>query len=285
MSRQKRVLAVHDISGVGRCSLTVALPIISACGIETSVLPTAILSTHTGGFKDYTYRDLSCDIIPVTNHWRSLGIRFDAVYSGFLGSFEQLDIMYRLFSEYKSSGAVIIVDPVLGDNGSLYPVFGPEFVQGMRRLCSIADIITPNITEAALLTGNEYRADGDSEYISALMQGLMSTTSQYAVLTGVVQDGETGAAVCDKKTGKVRVFTNAQIDGVFHGTGDVFASCMTGAYMKCGDIYSAVKIAVDFTLESIMLTHGKGTDYRYGVCFEEALPHLISLLQTPEQKS
>ena len=156
------------------------------------------MSTHTGGFTGYTYRDLSDDIIPVTDHWRSLGIDFDAVYSGFLGSFRQLDIMYGLFSQYKEKGAVIIVDPVLGDNGSLYSVFGPEFVQGMRRLCSLADIITPNITEGALLAGMQYRLGGDDEYINTMLEGLHEITNAAVVLTGVVRGSETGVAMREK---------------------------------------------------------------------------------------
>lgn len=277
MNRQKRILAVHDISDIGRCSLTVALPIISACGIETAVLPTAILSTHTGGFTGYTYRDLSDDIIPVTDHWRSLGIDFDAVYSGFLGSFRQLDIMYGLFSQYKEKGAVIIVDPVLGDNGSLYSVFGPEFVQGMRRLCSLADIITPNITEGALLAGLQYRLGGDDEYISTMLEGLHKITNAAVVLTGVVRGSETGVAMREKN-GDVTYTGSVQVDGIFHGTGDVFASAMTGAYMKCGNLQQAVRIAVDFTLESILRTKAYNTEYRYGVCFEESMPSLIKAL-------
>ncbi len=275
MNKQKRVLAVHDLSNIGRCSLTVALPIISACGIETSVLPTAILSTHTGGFNGYTYRDLSDDILPVTEHWKSLNITFDAVYSGFLGSYRQLDIMYELFSEYKTQGASIIVDPVLGDNGTLYPVFNNDFITGMKKLCSIADIITPNLTEAALLTDTEFDPDISDAKLYNLIKKLANYAGRYVIITGIKHKKNMGVAVYDKLTNQTEIITNIQVDGIFHGTGDVFASALTGAFMRNDDIFPAVRSAVDFTLESIIKTKNNGTEYRYGVDFEEALPILM----------
>jgi len=273
--KQKRILAVNDLSDIGRCSLTVALPIISACGIETSVLPTAILSTHTGGFEGYTYRDLSQDIIPVTNHWRSLNICFDAVYSGFLGSFDQLEMMYTLFNNYKAQGATVVIDPVLGDNGSLYPVFTADFIHGMQKLCSIADIITPNMTEASLLTGLPYDPDRQGQDLSILLKELSKYTLRYVVLTGVKNKNDIGVAIYDKELDSIDIISNIQVDGIFHGTGDVFASALTGAYVRTKSIHTAAKIAVEFTLNSILLTKNNGTEYRYGVDFEESLPILM----------
>lgn len=275
MKKQKRILAVNDLSNIGRCSLTVALPIISACGIEASVLPTAILSTHTGGFEGYTYRDLSEDIIPVTNHWKTLNIKFDAVYSGFLGSYEQIDIICDLFAKYKEDNSTVIVDPVLGDNGALYPVFTNDFVDGMRKLCSLADIITPNLTEAALLTDTEYDPNINSEGLNVMLHKLAQYTNRYVVLTGVRYESEIGVAIFDKQADKTDIITNIQVDGIFHGTGDVFASAMSAAFVRSNNIYSAVKSAVDFTLASILKTKNNGTEYRYGVDFEEALPILM----------
>ena len=149
---QKRVAAIHDISCLGRCSLTVALPIISAAGIECSVLPTAVLSTHTGGFTGFTYRDLTDDILPIADHWRELGIGFDALYTGFLGSFGQIAIVSELFERFKTDENIVLVDPVMADNGELYKIFPPDFPSGMRKLCEQATVIIPNITEAISLS-------------------------------------------------------------------------------------------------------------------------------------
>ncbi|MEG1497729.1 MAG: bifunctional hydroxymethylpyrimidine kinase/phosphomethylpyrimidine kinase, partial [Clostridiales bacterium] len=157
MERQKRVVAIHDISCVGKCSLTVALPILSAMGVETSIIPTAVLSTHTGGFEGYTYRDLTEDIMPIVNHWQTLDLQVDAVYTGFLGSFEQIDLMKQIFKTFKNTDNLIFVDPVMADNGVMYASFSPDFAQGMASLCSKADIIVPNITEACFMVGEEYK--------------------------------------------------------------------------------------------------------------------------------
>ena len=153
---QKRVAAIHDLSGFGKCSLTVALPILSAAGIEACAMPTAILSTHTGGISGYTYRDLTSDMRAFMQHWKSLDIQFDATYSGFLGSFEQLDLVKEFFELFRSKNNLILVDPVMADNGELYRIFQPEFATGMRSLCRKADIIVPNLTEAALLLEESY---------------------------------------------------------------------------------------------------------------------------------
>lgn len=153
----KRVATIHDLSGFGKCSLTVVLPILSAAGIEVSALPTALLSTHTGGIDGYTYRDLTEDMRPIMSHWKSLDITFDAVYSGFLGSFKQLEIVREFFVNFKTEGNLILVDPVMADNGQLYKIFTPEFAIGMRSLCEMADIIVPNMTEATLLLNEPYQ--------------------------------------------------------------------------------------------------------------------------------
>jgi pyridoxine kinase len=154
--KQKRIAAIHDISCVGRCSLTVALPILSAAGIDTGILPTAVLSTHTGGFENFTYRDLTEDITPIASHWKSLDLKFDALYSGFLGSYEQIDLVSNLFELFKDQDTLILVDPVMADNGEFYSVYSPEMAKGMARLCQKADIIVPNLTEAAFMLDEPY---------------------------------------------------------------------------------------------------------------------------------
>lgn len=277
---QKRVAAIHDISGFGKCSLTVALPVISAAGIEVSVIPTAVLSTHTGGFTDFTYRDLTEDILPVAAHWCSLGLKFDAVYSGFLGSFEQIDIMKQVFSRLRSEQTLIVVDPVMADNGVLYKVFPKNFPDGMRELCALADIIVPNITEAALLTGQTYvEGPYTKPYIEELLKKLAALGPRRVVLTGVCfDDTQLGAAVYDDAKGTVDYAFSKRIEGSYHGTGDVFASVLLAAVLRGFSLGESAQIAVDFTAQSIRRTQKAGTDVRFGVNFEEGLPGLCDRL-------
>jgi pyridoxine kinase len=277
MKTQKRVMAVHDISCFGKCSLTVALPIISAVGIEVSVIPTAVLSTHTGGFNGYTYHDLTDDIEPIINHWKSLNISFDAIYTGFLGSYRQLEIVSRLFDAYRNAGNIILVDPVMADNGKLYSVFSSDFPAGMKRLCSKADIIVPNLTEAALLLGEEYKAGPyDKEYIESILKRLALTGAKKVVLTGVYFDFEKlGAAGYDTETNTISYAFSERIEGLYYGTGDIFASALLSALLSGKTLSDAMQIAADFTSGSISRTKNAGTDIRFGVNFEEGLETLI----------
>jgi len=274
MEKQKRVLAIHDISGVGKCSLTVALPIISAAGVECSVLPTAVLSTHTGGFTGYTFRDLTEDIAPIVRHWKHLGEHFDMIYTGYLGSFEQIELMSRLFDELADEDTVIAVDPVLGDNGRLYPGFRLNFPAAMKHLCEKADIIMPNLTEATLMLGEEYIAGPyTKEYIEGILHRLADTmTLKKIILTGVFFDEkELGAATFDTATGEIEYILGEEIPGIYHGTGDVFGSALVGAMAVGKPVAEAVRIAVDFTTASISWTQQAGTTIRYGVNFEANL--------------
>ena len=278
---QKRVLAVHDISCFGKCSLTVALPIISSTGVECTVMPTAVLSTHTGGLKGYTYRDLTDDLLPILNHWKALGLGFDAVYTGFLGSFEQISIVSKIFDELKGKNTMIAVDPVMADNGELYPMFNKDFPKGMRKLCEKADVILPNITEASLLLGEEYvRGPYSEEYIEGMLKRLGKIGSGKVVLTGVYfDDGQLGAAAYDSAADAVSFSFRDTVPGYYHGTGDIFGSVIVSALMNGLDLAKANKIAVDFTAESIMRTKNAGTDVRFGVNFEEGLGRLISMIR------
>lgn len=281
MQKQKRVAAIHDISGFGKCSLTVALPILSAAGIETSVMPTAVLSTHTGGFTGFTYRDLTEDLRPFAAHWKSLGLTFDAIYTGFLGSFEQLEIVSEIFDLFKTKDNLILVDPVMADNGVLYSLFNKEFAAGMARLCAKADLIVPNLTEAAFLLGREYR-EGPYEkaWVEELLHELSDTLGpKKIVLTGVwLREGELGAACYDAETGGIGYALSPRIEGYYHGTGDVFGSALLGGLMNGLTLQDATRLAVDFTAGSILRTHDAGTDVRFGVNFEAGLPGLIQKL-------
>ncbi|MCL2631171.1 MAG: pyridoxamine kinase [Firmicutes bacterium] len=275
MKKQKRVLAVHDISCFGRCSLTVALPIISALGIETSVLPTAVLSTHTGGFSGFTYRDLTCDLVPVLKHWDTLNLTFDAIYSGFLGSFEQIEIVKSLIESYKKKDkdTLVIVDPVMADNGELYKVFPKSFPLGMKSLCSVADIIIPNMTEACLLTDTPYaKPPYTEEFIKTLLNKLAKIGAKKIVLTGVAfNNEELGTACYDAESGVTQYAMSKLIDGFYHGTGDCFGSALTATLVKGKSLSWAARAAVDFTVDAIVRTKDAETDIRFGVNFEEGL--------------
>jgi pyridoxine kinase len=280
MKHQKRIAAIHDISGFGKCSLTVALPVLSAASLETSVIPTAVLSTHTGGFTGYTCRDLTEDLRPIGKHWKSLGIKFDAIYSGFLGSFDQLHIVSEILDDFRQQNNLILIDPVMADNGTLYKVFTPEFVLGMKELCRKADMIVPNMTEAALLTGEPY-AEGpyDREYIVGLLKNLSAIGPEKIVLTGVFFDElELGAATYDQSTGDVSYVMSNRIPGYYHGTGDVFGSALLAAILNGFDLTGAASIAVDFTTDAIRRTFEAQTDVRFGVNFEQCIPGFLKKL-------
>ncbi len=277
---QKRIAAIHDISCFGRCSLTVALPIISAAGIETSVIPTAVLSTHTGGFEGFTFRDLTEDIMPVAQHWKSLGLHFDAIYTGFLGSFEQLDIVSKVIDGLKDDGTLVLVDPVMADDGKLYGLFPDTFPMGMRVLCAKADVIVPNITEAALLTGQVYR-EGPYEpaYIENLLLRLGELGSARVVLTGVYfDDNQLGAAVYDGQC--VQYAMADRVPGFYHGTGDVFGSALLSGLLTDHSLAESALIAAEFTAGSICRTRDAATDIRYGVNFEAGLAELAQKLNS-----
>ena len=281
MKRLKRVVAIHDISGFGKCSLTVALPIISAAGIEVTVLPTAVLSTHTGGISGFTYRDLTDDIQSIADHWKSLNIQFDSIYTGFLGSFEQLDLVGKFFDTFKTKDNLILVDPVMADNGELYKIFSPEFALGMRDLCKKADIIVPNLTEASLLLQESYNPGPYTEkYIEDTMKKLSALGPSKVVLTGVFfNDEELGAATYDTATGEVAYTFEKRVPGYFHGTGDVFGSALLSALVNDFSLNEAASVAVRFTTSAIRKTAESGSDIRFGVNFEQTIPEFLKDLK------
>lgn len=280
MDRQNRVLAIHDISCFGRCSLTVALPIISATGVECTVIPTAVLSTHTGGFTGFTFRDMTEDIIPIADHWSTLGLGFDAMYTGYLGSTEQISIVKGLFERF-GKDALKVADPAMADNGKMYPLFDMDFAKEMGTLCAKADIVVPNITEACFMLGREYvEGPYTPEFIEGLMKDLSSTGPKKVVLTGVYfEEGKLGAATYDSTTGKTSYVFREVIPGYYHGTGDVYASALVAALMNGRSLEDSASIAVDFTVGSIIRTHDAGTDIRFGVNFEEGLFDLTKAIK------
>ncbi len=281
MERQKRIAAIHDVSGFGKCALTVALPVISAAGIEVSVIPTAILSTHTGGLKGYTHLDLTDEMPKIAHHWESLGLTFDAVYSGYLASEKQVDIVCDFIDTFCKNKSFAIVDPAMADNGKMYALLDMSFAKAMKRLCQKADVIVPNMTEAAFLLDREYvHGPYQKEYIEKLVRELSAMGPERVVLTGVCfDDGTIGAASFDKTENEIKYYFRERVEGMFHGTGDVFASALTAALLKGKSLHKAAEIAVDFTVDSIGRTAKGGTDHRYGVDFERGLGDLINVLK------
>ncbi|MDR1015975.1 MAG: pyridoxamine kinase [Coriobacteriales bacterium] len=280
---QKRVISVQDISCVGKCSLTVALPILSACGIETSILPTAVLSTHTGGFTGYTFHDLTSEIEPIVAHWRMLGLRADALYTGYLGSDEQLALMGKFFDEFGGKGTIVMVDPAMADAGKLYPAFDQKFALGMRDLVAKADLTCPNLTEASFMLEKEYPGDQagdyDQAYIEQMLRDLAALGPKQVVLTGVTfEEGKVGAAAYDAQANSFDYYFTERVEGYYHGTGDIYSSALLGAILNDKSLKEAIKVACDFTLGAIKRTQALGTDPKYGVDFEREIPALIKEL-------
>lgn len=272
----KKVLTVQDISCVGQCSLTVALPVISACGVETCVLPSAVLSTHTAGFSGYTFRDLTDDMPSIRAHWEKENIKFDAIYTGYLGSAKQIEYVKDIFASCGKENCARIVDPAMADGGKLYPGFDGEFVKEMVKLCIDADYIIPNITEACFLTGVEYKTEYDREYIDTLLEKLVALGISNIILTGV--------SYAPKKTGIV-IFENGNysyyehdfLPNSCHGTGDIYASAFVGAFARGKNAYDSAKIAADYTVECIKAT-AKEDNHWYGAKFETELSYLINAI-------
>lgn len=274
----KRVLTIQDISCVGQCSLTVALPIISACGHETCILPSAVLSTHTAGFKGWTFTDLTEDMPAIKNHWKNEGIAFDCIYTGYLGSKKQIDYVTDIMRELKKDVGVTIVDPAMADNGKLYVGFDMEFVKEMAKLCAVADYVVPNITEACFMTGVEYKEVYDRAYIDNLLNALKKLGVKNIVLTGVsYAENKTGVVVYENDV--YNYYEHEKLPKGCHGTGDIYASAFVGAYLKNNDAVKSAKIAADYAYECIRYTQANLPDHTYGCAFEPNLKKLINSIE------
>ena len=273
----KRILTIQDISCVGQCSLTVALPILSAAGLETAILPSAVLSNHTGGFSGWTFTDLTEEIPKIRERWEQENIGFAAVYTGYLGSAKQIDYVKDIVKSRLAAGGSFIVDPAMADNGKLYAGFDGDFVEAMKRLVFSADIILPNVTEAALLTDTEYRETYDSSYTDEITEKLLQSGAKTIVFTGISYKPET-TGVLIVENGNKRYYEHRKIAGGCHGTGDVYASAFVGALENDFTAYDAAKIAADYTLECIEKTQEDASHW-YGVKFEAALPSYIRALK------
>ena len=276
----KRIVTIQDISCFGKCSLTVALPVISAMGIETAVIPTAVLSTHTGGFTGYTFRDLTGDIPEISNHWKSLDIKFDSVYTGYLGSAEQIEIVSKFFDDFRTENNFIVVDPVLGDNGRFYAGFNEDFARKIAGLCSKADYIIPNMTEACFMLKIPYTENYDRAYIEDILRRLAGLGCKIPVITGVhFNDMEQGAVAYDSGKDTFCYSFGEHIARSVHGTGDIFASVFTGAVTLGKDIQTALDISVNYTVECIKATIPHFDEMWYGSCFELCIGKLIDMIK------
>lgn len=283
----KRVLTVQDISCVGKCSLTAAIPVISAMGIEVCPLPTAILSNHTA-FSSFSFLDLTDKIPEILNEWKKQGFHFDAIYTGYLGSIKQIDLVHKILDEFAQNDTLVVIDPCMADNGKLYTGFSQDFVNQMAKLCGRANVILPNMTEACFLVNQDYDfLVQTNESITKVMAKLLSLGAQQVILKGVEFSKEKiGVAYCSQKLfdnnfstnennmEDMNIYFHHRYDENFHGTGDVFASAVTGALVLKKDIKDAVKIACDFVQESIECTLLNPNYNWYGVDFESALRNL-----------
>ncbi len=275
----KRILTIQDISCLGKCSLTVALPIISAMGVEAVILPTAVLSTHTM-FQGFTVKDLSDQLIPITEHWKSQNVKFDAIYTGYLGTAEEIEIAKTIFREFGGENTKIYIDPVMADNGKLYPAFDENYAKLNAGLCGEADVIMPNITEACFMTDTEYKETYDEAYIELLISRLAKLGAKTVVLTGVsLSEGKTGVYGLDTVTGEKIIYQNDRVDAAYHGTGDIFASTVVGAATRGLSLQDAFRIAADYTADTIRVTLENPAEPWYGVDFEATIPSLVKELE------
>ncbi len=267
----KRLLTIQDVSCVGQCSATVALPLISACGIECAVLPSAVLSNHTGGFKSWTFCDLTNEIAKCRAKWHELDISFDAFYTGYVCQ-DQIDPILELVKTCAAPGALRIVDPVMADNGKMYAGFADDFPAHMARLCNGADYVMPNITEAAFLLGETPRLDGyDRAFIEKTIDSLHKLGAKNVILTGVSFEADKlGTAISDGRT--VAYDFNPRLTRLSHGTGDVFASVFAGAVLRGKSAFDAAALAADIVCAAITATPD---EHWYGVAFERVLPDLV----------
>ena len=275
----KRIVTIQDISGVGKCSVTVAHPVISAMGVECAVMPTAVLSTHTM-FSGYTFLDLTDQMQPIADHWKKEGIGFDAIYTGYLGSFEQLHIVGRFIDDFRTPDNVVIIDPVMGDNGKLYPGFTTEFAHEMGELIARADLALPNLTEACFMLDIPYREDFTEEEIKDILRRLCALGAKRAALKGIAfRPGKTGVMLYDSEKDTFSAYEHDRVPVSFHGTGDLFASVVTGGLMRGLTEAQALRLAADYTALTIAETVADPDHRNYGVNFEATIPALVTRLQ------
>ncbi|MCQ2497649.1 MAG: pyridoxamine kinase [Lachnospiraceae bacterium] len=270
MNNTKKIVSVQDISCFGQCSLTVALPVLSAYGIETAILPSAILSTHTGGFKNYTVLDLTDEMPKIVRHWHEENIKFDAIYTGYIGDTRQFSLIKDMRS-LLNPGGLLLVDPAMADFGKLYSALDNSIVDGMKSLICEADVICPNITEAAFLLGKEYCENPSAEQVKSMLRDLCSMGPKISIMTGVSpEDGKIGAMAYDAADDKFTEFYSERVPHTFHGTGDVFASVLFANIINGKPLSEALEDACEFVVKAINETVDDPS-HGYGVRFEQVI--------------
>lgn len=275
-NRDKKILTIQDISCFGQCSTTVALPILSACGYETAILPTSILSTHTSGFANFQYKDMDAEIDRFLKHWSEQQLQFDTIYTGYLGSESLIDFAIKAIHQCKKDNTLIVVDPAMGDKGKLYPVFNKSYAHKMKELIKEADIILPNITEACFMSEIPYVEKLDKEYVERVLVELRKYTNATIILTDIsFKAGSTGVYFYDGQ--HFQYYKHHKIGDGYHGTGDVFTSSFIASYMKNHDLYLSVKLAADFVYRCINYTQSDKSHW-YGVKFEPLLNGFVNKL-------
>ena len=281
MTETTKILTIQDISCYGQCSITVALPIISAFGIETAVLPSAVLSTHTSGFSGYTFRDLTEDLPAIQKHWEKEEIYFDAIYTGYIGSIKQLDYIKEIIKSRLKPGGLVFVDPAMADNGEFYYGFDQDFADKMGELCKLGDYILPNTTEACYLLHKSWKPNFSKEEMLEIANKLSEFTKKHVILKGDThKKDKLGMIVLDRtEPSDTETVYNDKVNHMSHGTGDVFASAFVGSTMIGKSPSSSAKIAGEFTKKAIEETIDD-TNHNYGVKFEKVIPHLPELLKS-----
>lgn len=263
-----RVLAINDISCVGKCSLTVALPVLSACGVTCDILPTALLSTHTGGFTGYTFLNLDEEMKKICDHWETLGLKFDLIYSGYLGSRAQIEFVKDVKRRFLAKDGLFVVDPVLGDNFTFYKGFDKSFADEMLGLCSEADYVLPNETESFLLTG-------ERDFSAALEK--LGKICPHPVITGAMTQEGYFLYYCDNGQKKLSI---PHRDGSFHGAGDVFASAFCGCLARGLSTRQALEVTTQFCYNSVLRTEQEVPDRKYGLSYERELGGLSQAIES-----
>lgn len=257
----KKILAISDLSCVGKCSLTVTLPVASALGCEVSVIPTALLSTHTGGFKNYYFKNLSDDLKAITDHLKSQSIKFDCIYTGYLLGNSQVDAVMELIGDFKADSGIVVVDPVMADHGKLYANFESDYPSHILKLCKMANYILPNLTESLFLTG-------DTVFDDATVEKLKQICNSFAV-TSIIKNGQTGVFAYDGNIDESGFYGDKTIEGIYHGAGDLYSSAVCGCLVSGIDFLTAAALSKKFVYKSIERTNKSRRDTRYGLLFEE----------------
>lgn len=269
----RRILTIQDFSSIGRCSMTAALPILAACGHEAVGLPTALLSTQTAGITGFTFNDLYSNMLPSFEHWKSLGITFDCLYTGFIGSMETVDATIKIATELKKEGTLIAVDPACAENGLLYSIFDNDYLEKILRLCRIADIVMPNFTEGKMLAGLDMALEPCEENAKMILNILHHNGFKKVLLSGIIKNDKQGVACLNN--GKITIKTNEHFPEYIHGAGDCLSSAFIGKLLSGDTFETSAQKAVDFCKECIEVTlHEKG-DLRFGLFIERKLHMLI----------